>query len=842
MLRERTLAIVLAGLMLAMIPAALADGDSPRLDTSLYEAPEKGWFSSGDIVSISLAIINDGPSTVIDTDPSCGDVIRVWSGADLVFDGMKVCREQSRGLELAASSTLDRELLSWDLLDDEGMLVPSGEYVVETIVAGSGLSSSQSVDVQTPVLVPEGLELEATITTRTGVFSTDSPAVLTLNLVNNLDQEMTLDMNECRINIDDVLSEACGPSVLAPREVYHLTSSLVILEEGEQVISWALGDGALSDSTTISVAAGEGTGTSTGDLSALELRLQLTNENNGIFGGDEMLQATIEVVNVGVEDVTLDFTDTCRGEMWVVDSSGLLVMDTRLMKSCTSFELQNLIEPSSAQSFNQPEWAFTNLDGCNIGSGVLTLIAELPEHNLFGSQTIFLDRGHAENCGESPLSIEGDLSSFADSLLIDLKISATQPTDITWVTACGIETSLNGEDGEVAHILSNCDQASDITQRIDSPLSVEEIGIDMSGLDNGDYFLTIKTNSNPSAYQVIEFSWPLIEEESQSDETVTEDVTVETWVVSGTWNSISSDEGVCWFLSASDGDTITLAGAPGLISWIPANGVEGHYQVVAAQSTPACATFSTESIDITEVVSENTPVVDAEKQDTPEPAAEIAEEEDGLSPAIITIGAVVASTGILATLFGMVATNESWRIPVTTAGLWFMGLLGRTSETSDGRYQRGRLMGYLTANPGCHFRALMAALEMSNGQITHHLKVLENEEGIWRRPDGRLVRFYPFTSNLHPTISDEDLPLPPLSPDPNSLQGKILHLLDDDGQMNEFPTQAELAQRLDRSQQLVSHHLRTLQKFGLVEKRKMGVRNRYRLTREAMFLLETNEF
>jgi len=842
MLRERTLAIVLAGLMLAMIPAALADGDSPRLDTSLYEAPEKGWFGSGDIVSISLAIINDGPSTVIDTDPSCEDVIRVWSGANLVFDGMTVCREQSRGLELAASSTLDRGLLSWDLLDDGGMLVPSGEYVVEVIVAGSGLSSSQSVEVQTPVLIPEGLELEAAITTRTGVFSSDSPAVLTLNLVNNLDQEMTLDMNECRVNINDVLSEACGPSVLAPHEVYHLTSSLIILEEGEQVISWALGDGALSDSTTISAAAGEGTGTSTGDLSALELRLQLTDENEGVFGGDEMLQATIEVVNLGTEDVTLDFTDTCRGEMWIVDSSGQLVMDTRLMKSCTSFELQNLIEPSGTRTFNQPEWAFTDLDACNIGSGALTLIAELPEHNIFGSQTIFLDRGHAENCGESPLSIEGVLSSFADSLLIDVKISATQPTDISWVTACGIETSLTGEGGEVAHILSNCDQTSDITQRINSPLSVDEIGIDMSGLENGDYFLEIKTNSNPSAHQIIEFSWPLVEEESQSDETVTEDVTVESWLVSGTWNSISSDEGDCWFLTTSEDDTITLAGAPGIISWMPANGVEGHYQVIAAQSTPACATFSAESIDITEVVSENAPVVDAEIQDEPELTVEIAEEEEGLSPTIITIGAVVASTGILATLFGMVATNESWRIPATTAGLWFMGLLGRTSETSDGRYQRGRLMGYLTANPGCHFRALMAALEMSNGQITHHLKVLENEERIWRRPDGRLVRFYPFTSSLHPTISDDDLPLPPLSPDPNSLQGKILHLLDDDGQMNEFPTQAELAQRLDRSQQLVSHHLRTLQKFGLVEKRKMGVRNRYRLTREAMFLLETNEF
>ena len=150
-------------------------------------------------------------------------------------------------------------------------------------------------------------------------------------------------------------------------------------------------------------------------------------------------------------------------------------------------------------------------------------------------------------------------------------------------------------------------------------------------------------------------------------------------------------------------------------------------------------------------------------------------------------------------------------------------------------------MGYLTANPGCHFRALMAALEMSNGQITHHLKVLEDEESIWRRPDGRLVRFYPYTSNLHPGILEEDLPLPPLSPDPNSLQGKILRLLDDDGNLKKYPTQAELAHRLDRSQQLVSHHLRTLQKFGLVEKKKMGIKNRYSLTREAMFLLDTTE-
>ena len=89
-------------------------------------------------------------------------------------------------------------------------------------------------------------------------------------------------------------------------------------------------------------------------------------------------------------------------------------------------------------------------------------------------------------------------------------------------------------------------------------------------------------------------------------------------------------------------------------------------------------------------------------------------------------------------------------------------------------------------------------------------------------------------------MNPEDLPNPPLSPDPNSLQGKILTLLDDEHQLGEFPTQSELAKKLEKSQQLISHHLRTLQKFGLVEKRKMGIKNRYKLTKEALFLLETD--
>ena len=37
---------------------------------------------------------------------------------------------------------------------------------------------------------------------------------------------------------------------------------------------------------------------------------------------------------------------------------------------------------------------------------------------------------------------------------------------------------------------------------------------------------------------------------------------------------------------------------------------------------------------------------------------------------------------------------------------------------------------------------------------------LEQEESIWRRKDGRLVRYYPLTNTLHPLLEDDALPVP----------------------------------------------------------------------------------
>jgi DNA-binding MarR family transcriptional regulator len=370
---------------------------------------------------------------------------------------------------------------------------------------------------------------------------------------------------------------------------------------------------------------------------------------------------------------------------------------------------------------------------------------------------------------------------------------------------------------------------------------VNMVDFNNASLPDGTYQMIVTLEANPTTSAGFIFEWPIVETVAPQPIVLEPQPEPEqARLVSGVWSGILTEQGTCWILDSPQEGQLLLSRAA-LGTWSPQQGWSGTYEGLSTSAAPACAKFQAPSIELISVESESAPVATGQVEQQADAPLSNPDAEASIAPVATTIIVVVTTTSILSLLVSFVLGNESLRIPSTAAGLWFLGMVGRTHETTDGRYQRGRLMGYLTANPGCHFRALMAALDMSNGQITHHLRILESEEAIWRRKDGRLVRYYPLTNTMSPDMSAEELPVPPLSPDPNSLQGKILTLLDADGPMGEFPTQAELAKRLEKSQQLVSHHLRTLQKFGLVEKRKMGLKNRYKLTREAIFLLETND-
>jgi DNA-binding MarR family transcriptional regulator len=647
-----------------------------------------------------------------------------------------------------------------------------------------------------------------------------------------------LDLEGCKLSLNSQLIGECGPSALEGHQIVTIAQIAVPLDSGLNEFSMSLGDGVLMTNLVIDAIEDEDEATWTGDLDNLDLSLILSNGN--LYEEFDTFESEISITNSGQEDISLEFTDTCRGETWVVDSAGRVVMDTLSLKECTELDVQNLLTPNSERTYPQPEWSFIDMSGCHVSSGDLTVIFEIPEHDLFGTDTINLDGGENSYCQDETVEIIAEISGD-QNILVSPTIVSSEDFEINWFKGCGLETALFGPNGEINTVFSQCDYNNTVSMRFNQ-YELDSLSLQSVDLDDGDYYFSFRTITEPQIKSTLSFTWPLVDEQIETEQDDEDEVVEFTpRVVDGTWSATTNDFGICWLLNSPDEGIITLSGAAESLSWSPEVGATGQYLVTESVPSDECADFAAASFKVNEVYSQEILIVpeDSQEEAAAPPAEE--EQESEISPVVITVGAVVASGGILSLLVALIATNESWRIPTTSAGLWLLALVGRTSETSDGRYQRGRLMGYLTANPGCHFRALMAALEMSNGQITHHLKVLEDEESIWRRPDGRLVRFYPYTSNLHPGIVEDELPLPPLSPDPNSLQGKILRLLDDDGNMKKYPTQAELAHRLDRSQQLVSHHLRTLQKFGLVQKQKMGVKNRYRLTREAVFLLDTTE-
>ena len=528
------------------------------------------------------------------------------------------------------------------------------------------------------------------------------------------------------------------------------------------------------------------------------------------------------------------------------------MFDSRMLKNCNALELDYILDQNEQVQFTLPDWTFTNLEGCEVASGQYTIVAEIPEFHLSTTQTIHYEKVTSTLCN-SPLSIEmiPEITPLEDGFDLTLEISPfLESADLRWIGPCAVMISIIDLSTieEVNFQAMMCDSYDGRHFVIPSdeniaPLqldvgSVDMVDMELQPLPDGEYQMVLSLETNPQTRAGFVFSWPIANEETPMEQSAEVVVEQQSRLLTGTWSGLQTELGTCWMFESPDEGQLLLSSSI-FGQWAPQQGWSGTYEVVDSTPKRACANFQAPSFQIRELIVE-TPV---ETVSTP---TELTETEATVTPqeqvsSYVPPVLVVVTTGsLLSLLFTLVLSNESLRIPSTAAGLWFLGLLGRTHETTDGRYQRGRLMGYLTANPGCHFRALMAALDMSNGQITHHLRILESEEAIWRRKDGRLVRYYPLTNSLNPSMNEDDLPVPPLSPDPNSLQGKILTLLDRDGPLGEFPTQAELAIRLEKSQQLVSHHLRTLQKFGLVEKRKMGLKNRYKLTREAIFLLETN--
>ena len=856
-----TVALFASLLLLSSLPL-FAIAETGDVVFSIEEEPQANqWYEAEDILQITAMFTNTGSQTSIENDPSCGSVLQVSDAqGTLIIDESSSCRGQTQSIDLAEGETYSFEPLTWNLQDEAGEFVEPGIYTVSAFHSATQSVASKTIQVQTPVEVSGELELLLDLTTRLNEIQQEEEVILGVTLRNPTSESIPLPLSDgCLVKLDvnevSSLNMPCfaGFQSLEPYEqtlLGHVLFEDASLVQGLNTIQASLPTQLLSNALSFTFEDSTLIDTSLQDILVTEV-LHEESETN-LYSQGDIFRSSILMSNDGQDTVSLKFTDSCRAEMWIVDEAGDIMFDSRMLKNCNALELDYILDENEQVQFTLPDWTFTDLEGCEVASGDYTMVAEIPEFHLSSIQTIHYEKVTSTLC-KKPLSVEmmPEITSIEGGFDLVLEVSPlNDEVDLRWIGPCAVMiTIIDLSTIEEVHsqalmcdsydgrhfVLPSDDNAAPLQLQVGS---VDMLDMEFQPLPDGEYQMVLSLETNPQTRAGFVFSWPIADEETPMEQSVEVVVEQQSRLLSGTWSGLQTEMGTCWMFESPDEGQLLLSSAI-LGQWVPQQGWSGTYEVVDSPAARACANFQAPSFQVRSIEAETpievtTPPADiAEKEATVTPQEQVV----SLAPSVL----VVVTTGsILSLLVTLVFSNESLRIPSTAAGLWFLGLLGRTHETTDGRYQRGRLMGYLTANPGCHFRALMAALDMSNGQITHHLRILEAEEAIWRRKDGRLVRYYPLTNSLYPSMAEDDLPVPPLSPDPNSLQGKILTLLDRDGPLGEFPTQAELAVRLEKSQQLVSHHLRTLQKFGLVEKRKMGLKNRYKLTREAIFLLETN--
>jgi len=838
--------LFMASLMVGLVSA---DTNEVRFEIETSTNDSQTWFDSDNPLLLTGSLINDGDAVTLTNNPVCPLTLNVYSASNvLLVDGEDSCPDRSQGLDVFAGEKVTFDSLVWDMKTSDGAWLPSGTYTVEVVHVGTGLSRTVPATIQTPVLLPSGLTYEVDWIQRTtgengawlGLVSLHNPSANPVDL-----NSLPTCLLEHRLGTEATLGAPCfgDVSLLMPGEVMLVDQRVVPMADIVTVEVALPGDGFVHTQTLLG-------DEQTNPLLQADLSLSMNVDEEQPFGQGDVLISNLRLSSLVSFEQIVEFTSSCRAEIWVIDDLGQVVFDSRQGKVCQSIELEQTLEADEDMMFTLPQWNFFDSNGCTVQPGMYTVVAELPEFHLAVSEVIEYRDVELNGCTEDvALALEAS-SQWSDDDTLSLSTSVVNAADSTYlrmIQPCTYELNfLNDEGASVHRVQSLCgeyDGRKVLVPNGDEGLNFASVAFEFIQdgapvLNDGLYTLEVTMQASSRLTTNLDLAWPptFSEEDSTPDDAV--ETPRATFELTGSWSGFLTDAGTCYVLDMDDTMHL-LSNARTLSTWTPSNTMEGLYVVRQAEPSPACVGFSAPSVEVVEVLMERSTL-----EESSETTAVVIEEDgaatESVSP-VVSVAAVVVTTSILSLLAVMVVTNEGLRLPATMAGLWFIGLLGKTHETTDGRYQRGRLMGYLTANPGCHFRALMSALDMSNGQITHHLRILEAEEHVWRKNDGRLVRYYPLTNQLNPNTSADELPVPPLSPDPNSLQGKILNLLDQDGDLGQFPTQAELAKRLEKSQQLISHHLRTLQKYGLVERRKMGVMNRYKLTREAIFLLETSD-
>ncbi len=188
------------------------------------------------------------------------------------------------------------------------------------------------------------------------------------------------------------------------------------------------------------------------------------------------------------------------------------------------------------------------------------------------------------------------------------------------------------------------------------------------------------------------------------------------------------------------------------------------------------------------------------------------------APARPASGPFPGSTGLLA-LGLCVIIGVAWFVGFTEVGLfgasWALMLLyskiARTKVLDN--FLRGKIYGYILANPGDHYNSIMDALKLSNGTFAYHIRMLEREKLVKSLLDGVYKRFFP-AEMIVPDSDRIEL---------TRIQKIICDIIAEKPGIN----QRDVAALLNLSSATINYHIDTLIRKNHVRRERVGMKVRY---------------
>jgi DNA-binding transcriptional ArsR family regulator len=224
-----------------------------------------------------------------------------------------------------------------------------------------------------------------------------------------------------------------------------------------------------------------------------------------------------------------------------------------------------------------------------------------------------------------------------------------------------------------------------------------------------------------------------------------------------------------------------------------------------------------------EISSLDMALAESDSEDT-QPVLE-REEKEGESQSNTPSRLIAGGAGALGSLALGSIFFEVMRVSVLIALV--SPLLARMKKNREDLLTRGRLLGFLEANPGIHFSALRDGLGLANGVTAYHLHTLESAGQVISWRDGKLRR-YAVSSLTQEEVSRIKNPI-------IGTRLAILEVLSGSGNIG--MSGRELQEKLEISRQLLSHHLMELRNGDYVEAASDARRPKWRLSGSGLDVL-----